>query len=166
MNTTLELQELCNKYGDFKVCYYLKEQDSFTKHYSVMECWHDLDNLKWRLEKATDRTLFQSELVLDIDPEKNDSRLKTIKRLIRIIKFLKREQIPFKAYNTGGKGFHVHCIIMEFYFIQKESQRNNIRMEFIELFDCDKMKASEKMMILMPGKPNRKTGIKKFEVML
>jgi len=131
-----------------------------------LECWHDLDNLKWRLEKATDRTLFESELVLDIDPEKNDSRLKTIKRLIRIVKFLKKNNYNYKAYSTGGRGFHIHCIIPEFALIEKESIRNNLRLDLIQLFDCDKMKASEKMMILMPYQPNRKTGKLKTEVKL
>jgi len=156
----IELLNNCNKYGDYKICHITKCSDgelTFSKHYSVMEIWHDIEKLRWRLEKATDRTLYINEILLDVDMEKDMTKQDVINKTIKICKDLDERNVCYKLYSTGGNGYHIHLFIQDLALLNMYS-RNEIRRKIIKNYECDMMKASEKMMILMENEPNRKTG--------
>jgi hypothetical protein len=134
---------------------------------SVMECWEHIDDPKinWRLETATDRTLFPCEVVLDVDPEQNESKEQFINRTKKIVEDLKVRQIEYKLFHSGGKGYHIHFINWELGEMDKR-KREDTRATILNIFKSDPMLKGDKHMILIEGVPNRKTGVPKKEVEL
>lgn len=147
-----------NKYGDIKVSKRLYG-DKYSKWVSVLDICHDEKEI-WRLEQATDRTLFPCEIVLDIDLRKNETKVELRKRFEGIIRDLIKDQYRFAAYGTGGNGYHIHLLFYE--LVERgESLRKEIRDYFIRKYGADTQLKSDKHMILIEYTPNRKTGVPK-----
>lgn len=149
------LQTMCNKYGDFKISTAFPN-GSWTKHRSVLECWHDESMFKF-LDTATDRTIFKSEIVLDFDKREDETQEELNQRFKKALDTLKEEGFMFRAYSSGNIGFHVHLIFPDILFYS-QTVRTKIRHFFIKKFNCDTMKASENMMITLEYSRHRKSG--------
>jgi len=151
-----QLQDMCNMYGDFRVAIANKAPDGevrWTKHYSVMELWGS-DKGLWLLSKANNRTIFPCELVLDIDKDPTPERLDNICQQLEDLK------IPYKAYFTGSRGYHIHIIDPGFLSLDAATAEK-IKKVWIRTFDCDILKSSTKTMIAIENVEHWKTGIQK-----
>ena len=155
LSKRLYLQTLCNKYGDFKVATRLPN-NQWSKHTSVMEVWHDED-MFWRLEKATDRTSHPCETILDLDPGKDETQEETNAQFKQIINQLDIKQIPYKAYFSGSRGYHIHFINTDFINLN-EYEKQIMRRAIIKEYGCDLAKKSTSSMIAIEFNPHPKTG--------
>ena len=155
----LYLQELCNKYGDFRVARTWKNSDGsygWSKHVSVLACWHTDEGLRF-LTKVNNRTSLPCEIFLDIDKENSLQRMHAICDALEYI-----YHFPYRAYESGSSGHHIHILIKEL-ALQPKWYREQLREFFIRKFDCDVMKKSESAMLALEGVPHWRTGrIKKL----
>ncbi|MFZ5985711.1 MAG: hypothetical protein ACOYWZ_01115 [Bacillota bacterium] len=129
------LQMLCNKFGDFKVCSSFtadKGEICWTKHYSVLDIWHDEAQM-WRLDSATHRTILPNEVVLDLD-EQTDINLHFA------VNLLDRIGINYEVFSTGSRGYHIHILF-------NSELSAEARKDFLMLFNADRSKASSEAMI-------------------
>jgi len=85
-----------------------------------------LDATKEQKQKATHRTLLKNEIVLDYDPEKNETLNEITTKVKKVCEDLKNKQIAYKCYFTGSRGYHIHIFRYKMFFM------NNI--ERIEYF--------------------------------
>jgi len=146
------LQWLSNRYGDFKVAksFMNKEGDViWSKHRSILECWHSDYGLKF-LEGANHRQVLPVEIVLDYD-----FKLNNVDKLL-IKNELNDRNYQYKAYHTGSKGIHVH-IIDKSLALMGRYQRELKREEVIANCGAELMKKSDKCMISLPGVPHWKS---------
>ena len=154
-----QLQDMFNKYGDFKVAIASMDSDGnyrWSKHVSVLECWQSDVGL-WFLSKANNRTIQLCELVLDIDNNPSEEKLNSICSQLEAL------GITFKAYFTGSKGYHIHILDAGFLDLDVELIRK-IKEVWIKRFDCDILKSSSKTMIALENVPHWKTGKPKILV--
>src|SRR3990167_1185695 len=100
-----ELQYARNKYGSFKVATHY-ETGEWSKHREVLECWENEN--RYALETANNRNLFECEVVLDLDPEKNESWEETKERAKITFKQLKKLKFQLECYFSGSRGYHFH----------------------------------------------------------
>ena len=152
---TLYLQELCNKYGDFKVAYAFKNSEGdmiWSKHKSVMQLWQE-ENW-WMLSKVNNRTILPNEIILDID---DDTERKRLNKLKKINTFLEFSGVYHKMYFTGSKGYHVHILL------NKELTPDE-RKFYTKKFKVDELKISTRVMIALEFAPHWKTGRQKTEI--
>lgn len=163
MNRTAYLQWLCNKYGDFKVAHKSKD-GQWSKHFSVLYCWHNLDVQQWRLEIANNRQIFACELVIDLDPNTNETIEDMQNKLKEIVKDLRKRQVKYKIFFSGSRGYHIHCIIPYLLFMP-QNKRTKYRESILRKYNADVAKKSEKTMIALEYAPHWKTGMEKIEVM-
>ena len=139
-----------------------------------------LTSKEWK--NYTERTIAPCEVVLDYDDfscvkcGKETNTLKCshcnfthtkIKRKSMIrkkvkskIKLLDEQNYKYKAYKTGGKGFHIHMIFPELLSLS-DNQRKKLKIKIIKQFDGELIKASNHVMIMQEGSKHRKTGNKK-----
>jgi hypothetical protein len=160
----LMLQEMCNKYGDFQVSTH-KNDSSWTKWKSVLYCWENLDKEEWRLKTANNRTIFNDELVLDLD---GNQTIKQKEKHIttNIIPTLKKYGIyNYKIYYSGSKGHHIH-IIIKMLGTRKLSYQKLIKQTIITKTGCDLAKTTKRTMIALENTPHWKTGKPKTRVYL
>lgn len=149
------LQELCNKYGDFYITTRF-DDDKRTKWVSVMQCWENIDrrvngrNGLWHLQKATDMSCPENMIFFDLDEEP------IIKNYEKLIKVLDEDNIPYWAYTSGGKGYHIH-VVYSFGLLTKITKQI-LREKLLSRFKADTHKSSYKHMILIPNEKHRKTG--------
>jgi len=155
MSNRLYLQQLCNKHGDFKVAYSKKRDEKmyWSKHRSVLECWESERGLRF-LDKANNRQILPTEIVLDID------RPITQEELNKICDTLRKANEQFYCYFTGSKGYHIH-IWNQKYALHEQRVRKKAKQKIIEKFGSELLKSSENVMIAIAGQPHWKTGKKK-----
>ena len=152
------LQELANKYGDFRVNILFEDKGKThsSKWHSVMKCWES-DKGLWFLSQANQRTLLPHEIILDLDG------IKDIKELWQICETLTKAKENFIAYHSGGKGYHIHIYATELLFYDKKTREqlreDIIRGEFKE--QADIQLKSENHTIQIENTPHRKTLRKK-----
>jgi len=157
------LQELCNRYGDFKVCKMWKDENGntrSTKHLTVMECWESEEGLRF-LNEVNNRQILPVELVLDIEqPELIEVAIKILQTL---------QLYNAKVYSTGSRGYHIHVFSSDFIFnpdiplLLNKTKRNQLRQYILtkHLPFADLQKASENTMIALENAPHWKTGVAK-----
>jgi len=147
------LQELCNRYGDFKIAWSFDSSQGmiWTKHRSVLECWHS-DKGLWFLKNANHRNILNCEIVLDKDEGDN-----MLKWLLDTCSVLDSLSYPYRAYQTGSKGYHIHILTTELALCNRFN-REQIREVVIDRFGCDLMKKSDSTMIAIEDNPHWKTG--------
>lgn len=150
------LQDVCNKYGDFKIAYSHKNKDGthiFWKHKSIMECWHN--DLPY-LNKCNHRQILPWEIIIDLDDKK------AIKNVWNICNELKRNNEEYYCFSTGSKGYHIH--IINFNLLNKSSNyRRKVRESVYNYFKIkiDFAKSSDNVLIAMENTPHWKTGRRK-----
>ena len=147
------LQEMCNKYGDFKVAISRKQKDgtvSWTKHHSVMELWEKGEKGRWFLANANHRQLLPIEIVLDLDENP------TLEQMNNICEELEKSGWRYQAYFTGSRGYHIHIQNNKLFSLNKrlkEQYRLNIILEYRA--DCHK---KNDVMIAIENTSHWKTG--------
>ena len=153
-NKVLYLQELCYKYGDFKITTSLRDNEdnkTFWKHRSILECWED-EKKTYFIECATHRTSFSTEIILDMDDNITLERFNLICDNIKYKYLLK-----YFGYFSGSKGYHIHIMLKDFLKHNKKD-REIIRETIMLRFGMDLAKKSESSMIALEGCPHWKTG--------
>ena len=152
LNKISYLQNLCNKYEDFKIANSYKENEEikWSKHRTVIECWEN-EKLLHFLEEATHRSQLQKEVVLDIDEKINDELLE------KIYNNLKFYNLNFAIFSTGSKGFHIHIEIPNNNFFTSENFRRNFIYSFKKEF-ADELKYSSNVMVALEFTPHWKSG--------
>ena len=148
------LQELCNKYGDFKVARAWRDSEGtphWTTHRSVLDCWHSDDGLRF-LDTVNNRTILPCEIVLDLDTTPS------LLLFHQLCDFLEKEYgFAYLAYTSGSRGFHVH--IIDGALLDCTTRlRQEMRKILIQKTGCDLLKQSEKVMIALENAPHWKTG--------
>lgn len=154
MKTRLLLQNMCNKYGDFKVARATIDPETgeprWSKHRSVLELWHEDWGLEF-LDEANNRQILLNELVIDIDePPYRDN-------CDKVCDWLDKENITYSAYHTGSKGYHIHIfgsVIAE----MTQQRRKEFRKWVLKACGADELKNSENVMIAIEGASHWKTG--------
>jgi len=160
------LQELCNKFGDFKVCRMWRTPDgstACTKHRSVLECWHTDEGLEF-LDNVNNRQILWCELVLDIETKEQ------IKPVLNVLKKINRGS-DIKVFQTGSRGWHVHCWLTQLNNIlllqgKSPAERNKLKTFILKKYlpEADILKASENVMIALENVPHWKTGKIKIQL--
>jgi hypothetical protein len=152
------LQNLCNKYGDFKVAIANKKSDGsmfWTKHKSVLECWETEKGI-WFLSKANNRQILPCEIVIDLDEEI------AITKLDYFQKILERNYEEYAIYHTGSRGYHIHIKDKNLATLPIR-KREMVRELFIKGMLGDVAKKNE-VMIALEDCPHWKTGNQKVMV--
>lgn len=112
----------------------------------------------WR--GANNRQILFNEIVLDYDRTPDESADEIKARVMMITRKLDKEGYAYRAYFTGSKGYHIHLVFRELFLLSK-IERKNIKEQFIEKYNAEKLKGSERVMIAMENTPHFRTGNKK-----
>jgi len=159
------LQELCNKYGDYKVAKGWKGEDGeirWSKHRSVLECWQSDEGIAF-LGQVNNRTGLKGEVRIDIDPPKDEPAELTLKRFNAMCDHLESKNIyEYQGYFSGSRGYHIHFVVLNLFSHPQESEK--YRRFFIELADADKCKIVDSSMLTLEFAPNNKTGNPKIPI--
>ena len=158
MSRRLYLQELCNKYGDFKVAKAYKVEDGslrWTKHRSVMECWHSEDGLRF-LDNINNRQGLTDEVRLDLDPDKDMCKEDIDKWFNEVCDFLDSINFKYTGWFTGSRSYHIHFFISG-YSLHKRSYDKHLYQLFRK-FNAETTKLSIASMLTLEWSPNNKTG--------
>jgi hypothetical protein len=152
------LEHLANKYGDFKIAKMYKDKEGdvhSSKHKTVLACNETNDKL---LYEANNRQIFESELVIDIDPPKGENPAKTKRRFQSTCNFLNRQGLGYRAYSTGSRGYHIHLIFPKLLSITNY-ERTQMRQRILSQFKgYDLSKCSNNVMIALEFSEHFKTG--------
>lgn len=145
---TEHLRGLFEKYGDFELTFLLKGRPIWKKWKFYSRC------TKNQIETANQRTIFKSEIVLDVDNQKN---------IPKVIEKLKQHKYSYERYGTKSKGEHIHMFFPEL-DNYTDDQVNKIKKKFIRFFDCDLHKASTRTMIALEYAQHWKSGMVKEQI--
>jgi len=159
------LQELCNKYGDFKVAKAWKDEKTgeiiWAKHRSVLECWHSEEGLRY-LDEVNNRTQLSCEVRIDLDPAKEDTQEIIDKKFNDICHALEDLGLGYAAFKSGGRSYHIHLIFKEMAGDEKKG-KELVRGWLIRKLGGEMLKISENTMLTLEWAQNNKTGrIKEF----
>lgn len=150
------LQACCNRFGDLKVSRAVMKGGTlfWSKHFSVLELWHSEAGINF-LSTVNNRTLFPSEVVIDLDtPE-------SISDVAFICSRLDSLDLSYRCFYSGSRGFHIHMTFPE--LLLHPERKKEIRESLINEFSGDLMKISDGAMITLEWAENNKTGkIKTF----
>lgn len=116
-----------------------------------------LDATEQDIEAATHRTLLVNEIVLDFDPEKDESFEHLTDRVKKVCYTLKKRKVEFVCYSTGSRGYHIHLFIRDLFFLEKEARRQ-FRVNIIKFFGAEIQKNSEGTAIALENVPHWKSG--------
>lgn len=154
IKTSLYLQLLANKHGDFKVSQTFKNTKGelcWTKHHSVLELWEKGTKGIEKLDKINNRQILPNETIFDFDDQP------TIEKVNTLCDWLENKNIHYTAYHTGSRGYHVHIL-------SHRPIPQKIKEHFLNKYKCDTMKASPNVLIALEGSPHYKTGNTKKEI--
>ena len=166
----LWLEQIANKYGDFKIAFSKKVNGEhvYYKHRSVIECSSD-ENLYYMFDICNHRQILPYEIIIDLDDEK------AIADVDKICNRLDGHKEEFICYKTGSKGFHIHIIEKKLAIIRNNYKNHSedffklIHNEIYKLLIqkqlkifVDTQKGSNKTLIAFENVPHWKTGIKKI----
>jgi hypothetical protein len=107
---------------------------------------------------VNNRTLLISEVVIDIDPMKAESRKALDLRFLDICGLLMLHRHRFRAYHTGSKGYHIHVHLPRLAYLCPV-QRQVFRERFILSYGAElEVKGSDKSPIALEHAPHWRTG--------
>jgi len=157
------LQEMCNKYGDYKVARGWKGEDGeihWTKHRSVMECWESDEGLAF-LDTVNNRSGLPAEIRIDIDA---GNRLPEAVRaqFDKSCDALERFSIPYLGFSSGSRGYHIHFMMSD-----NGTDRDKVRKakgRLITYLGGELLKVNESPMLTLEFAPNNKTGKPKMPI--
>jgi len=160
----LWLEQIANKYGDFKIAFSKKVNGEhvYYKHRSVIECSSD-ENLYYMFDICNHRQILPYEIIIDLDDEK------AIAGVDKICNLLGNYKETYFCFKTGSKGYHIHIISNDFIDVDgiKEDFKKKIKLilytdiKILLGYDIDQHKASSNVLIAMENVPHWKTGVKK-----
>ena len=158
------LQELCNKYGDFRVAIaYMKDGDiRWSHHHTVLECWHSDEGLDF-LSKVTNRGAMPTEIRIDIDPKESESPQEIKVRFDDTCDILETKGITYNGWFSGSKGYHIHTHwpkILQLGY----SEKNLVKEYLIQLLGGELLKVTDTSMLTLEWAPNNKTGKPKIPI--
>ncbi|HPE15043.1 MAG TPA: hypothetical protein PLT65_04335 [Bacilli bacterium] len=160
------LQDLANKYGDFRVAFLKKKEDGeiiHSKWRSVIQCWETEEGLYF-LSIANNREPLPIEAFIDIDIEILG---KTREEVFNILcDLIEKSGEKYIGYKSGSKGYHIHFYNKSWATLSKH-QRELIREKlFLQYFniEADKLKYSDHAMLAIENIPHWKTGNKKERI--
>lgn len=152
-NKVSYLQELCNKYGNFKVAI-AKERSKgefiWSKHRYVLDCWGSDGGLNF-LSQVNNRSCLSCEIILDVDDDVS------MENIAFILRSLKEYGFKYRAYSSGGRGWHIHVLIPNLALYSRE-YRERFRVFLISKFSTDPLKKTESAMIALEYVPHWRTG--------
>lgn len=117
-----------------------------------------LDATEQDINSATHRTLLKNEVVLDFDPEKDQSLNDLTRKVILVCKELKHKKLDYECYFTGSRGYHIHIFIKDMLFIEDKYKRQEYRVNIIKFFGAEIQKNTENVAIALEGVPHWKSG--------
>lgn len=112
------------------------------------------------MAEAKHRQPLDIEVIIDIDPIKDETPEQIKSRYEECITKLRRAGHEFKAYNTGSRGYHIHLIFLELRLMSKQ-RREEFKEYFIEIYGGEIGKKIERCMIAIEHSEHWKTGNKK-----
>ena len=155
------LQELCNRYGDFKVARTWKDTEGnhhWSKHRSVLVCWETEEGLQF-LDCVNHRQILQNEIIIDLDNKPSE------KKFNKVCDAIQKSTCDYAAY-SAGRGYHIHMLIPSKWIHLARMvglSLDSFRERRIKMFQGDKAKIHTNTMIALEGVPHWKTGaIKKL----
>lgn len=110
-----------------------------------------------QIAKATHRTILKNEIVLDFDPEKNQTKKDLIIKVKSVCKDLKKKKIEYHCFDTGSRGFHIHIFIDDM-LTMKVEERKDYRRNIIKFFGAELQKSSDSSPIALEGVTHWKSG--------
>ena len=165
MSRRCYLQELQNKFGDFRVAigWINKETGEliWSKHRSVLSCWESEEGLEF-LDRVNNRTAFETEIRIDTDPKKDETAEQALKKFNDVCDKLESFGIKsYQGYFSGSRGYHIHLRSNDFL---NNNKKWEIKQAFIDVFGGDLLKASDNTMLTLEWSPNNKTGKPKVPI--
>jgi hypothetical protein len=158
------LQELCNKYGDYKVARGWKGADGdiiWTKHRSVMECWQSEEGIKW-LDTVNNRGGLDCEVRIDIDAgERTPEAVR--KQFDDACDTLDRLDKEYLGFTSGSRGYHIHLFFDDLVTKDRDTIRN-IKSWLISKLGGELLKVNNSPMLTLEWSPNNKTGLPKLPI--
>ena len=131
--------------------YFIGKDQRFSK-------WvHYIDASSKDIEQATHRTILKNEIVLDFDPEINQTKQELILKVKLVCKDLKRKKIEYQCFDTGSRGFHIHLFIDDM-INMSVAERKAYRTNIIKFFGAELQKSSDNSPIALEGVTHWKSG--------
>lgn len=130
------------------------DQPLFSKRRPAFDVLCD-DDIEW-IRDIGNRTLLRNEIVLDLDPERDETPDDFRNRMRDTIKKVRTQlSCATIAWTTGNRGCHIH-IYDDKMFLHDANMREKIRARVCAMFGAE-TKATESVPIMMEYAPHRKT---------
>ena len=110
----------------------------------------------WWLERVNARTILKNEIVLDFDPDKNETQEQFEERILKLASLIKGISPDYTIFNSN-RGIHVHIFTNKL-LAMDERERVEYRIKIIKQFGTDLLKASERVTISLEYAPHWKSG--------
>lgn len=147
--------------GDLEVCI----MDKGNYFNSQWKSWFEVRENNWWVKKVNNRLIALPEVVIDLDPEKNESKEEFEKRLKKALDYLKKRGYDFCTFFSGSRGYHIHIIMPDLMRYERDRYMlENIKLLLIKKLGGDHQKSCLRSMIAIAGAPHWKTGKKKRRV--
>lgn len=158
------LQELCNKYGDFRVAKGWVGANGdirWTKHFTVMECWQSDEGLKF-LETVNNRGGLDAEVRIDIDSEgRTPEAVK--KHFDDACDKLESMDKSYLGFHSGSKGYHIH-IFFDDLVLKDQVTIRAFKSNLVSQLGGEMLKVNNSPMLTLEWAPNNKTGKPKLPI--
>lgn len=145
------LDYLQNTYGDFKIAAAYQDQDG-NPHWSKHRLYMDARNDPEFLARVNNRTIFPTELVIDIE---NKTDIQQIKE--KLEKYGVEVISKAAIFETGSKGYHIHIFSSYLDPIINPNSKK-IKKNILKELNADTAKANDYSMIALEFSPHWKTG--------
>lgn len=123
---------------------------------------------KWRLymdaqeddkfmEKVNNRTILDTEVVLDYDPPDEQTQEETDRKFEIKCKQIESDGLKFLGYPTGSRGHHIHLLFSDLRNLS-ERERKKFKNYVIKKYGAEELKDGSKAPIALEYSPHWKTG--------
>lgn len=154
------LQELCNKFGDFKVAKGWKNEKGdiiWSKHRNVLECWESEEGLRF-LDEVNNRAGFKCELRIDTDPENGETPEQSLSKFNDICDWLEAHDITnYQGFHSGSRGYHIHYVDKTV-ALWDQKRLDNVKRWILKHAGADLHKVTNSSMLTLEWGKNNKTG--------
>jgi len=108
------------------------------------------------IDYANARTLLYNEIVIDMDPDKDEEQEHFENRILRAIAHMKSSSFVWGAFSSN-RGVHIHIFHNPMFFMSDE-KRKEIRTKLIKLLGGDLHKVSDRVTISLEFAEHWKSG--------
>jgi hypothetical protein len=158
------LQELCNKFGDFKVAKGWLDASGdirWSKHFSVMECWQTEAGIKF-LETVNNRGGLDAEVRIDIDAGERTPEV-VRKQFDDACDTLDKMGKSYLGFTSGSRGYHIH-IFFEDLVSKDYTTVRAVKSYLVSKLGGEMLKINNSPMLTLEWSPNNKTGKLKLPI--